>query len=248
MNTIRIKCLEHVPYESSGIIQYWAEVGEHEFSRTLLYNDDDLPSTKHFDWLIVMGGPMSANDESKHRWMTKEKLLIEKAIVEGKTVIGICLGAQLVAGVLGANVHVSKAKEVGWFPINLTLKAKELDLFKSFPEEFMAMHWHSETFDIPSRAIHIASSQGCSNQGFIYKERVIGLQFHLEMTSASIIDLIENNRGDINSGKYVQSESEIVRNIQNTKSCNKLIEELLSRVLEKQPKTLGRVSKKAKET
>jgi GMP synthase-like glutamine amidotransferase len=246
MNPIRIRCLEHVPYESSGIIQYWAEVGEHEFSRTLLYDNEDLPITKHFDWLIVMGGPMSANDEDKYRWMTKEKQLIEKAITEGKTVIGICLGAQLVADVLGANVHVSKAKEIGWHQVNLTPKAKDLDLFESIPEEFMAFQWHSETFDIPARAIHIASSQACSNQGFIYKEHVIGLQFHLEMTSASILDVIENSRGDINNGKYVQTESDIIRNIQNTKTCNKLIEELLSRVLEKQPKTIGRVSKKAK--
>ncbi len=246
LHQIRIQCLEHVPYETSGIIQYWAEVREHEFKRTLMYNNDSIPLTKNFDWLLVMGGPMSVNEEAKYGWLTKEKKLIEKAILEGKTVIGICLGGQLIADVLGARVHVSKAKEIGWHQVSLTPKAKEMELFKDVASEFMAFHWHNEMFDIPSRATAIASSTGCSNQGFIYKERVIGMQFHLELTNDSLHEMIEHHRGDIRDGKYVQTEREIVKNIQNTRACNNLIEELLNRINERSPKVIPPLEKKTK--
>ena len=246
MNTIRIRCLEHVPYETSGIIQYWAEIREHEFSKTLLYKGEELPNTRNFDWLLVMGGPMSVNDESSCPWMTNEKKLIEKAIVEGKTVIGICLGAQMVADVLGARVHTSKAKEIGWHPVTLSPKAVELELFESFPQEFMAFHWHQETFDIPARAINIASSNACSNQGFIFKERIIGLQFHLEMMGNSVLDILEHHKNEVRDGKYVQLDTDIIKGINHTKSSNGIIEELLNRIAERTPKALTPAEKKIK--
>ncbi len=229
----RIHCIEHAPYESSGIIQYWAEECNHPFSRTLLYKDEVLPSVKSFDWLIVMGGPMSVHDEGRFHWMTAEKKLIEKAILEGKVVIGFCFGAQLLASVMGARVYKNKAKEIGWFPVTLNQSAKELSLYEGFPDEFMTLLWHAEMFDIPALAVPVGSSAGCANQGFVLNESVMGFQFHLEMTSQSIIDIIDNCRTDLTGGKFIQSEMELLNNIKYTVDCNNLLEQLLVKLDER---------------
>src|ERR1035437_6458392 len=97
MQSIRIHCLQHVSYETSGIIQYWAEMGGHQFNTTLVPERARLPATKEFDWLIVLGGPMSVNAENEFPWIKNEMELVDKAIKEGKIVLGICFGAQLIA-------------------------------------------------------------------------------------------------------------------------------------------------------
>jgi GMP synthase-like glutamine amidotransferase len=239
MQSIRIHCLQHVSYETSGIIQYWAEMGGHQFNTTLVPERARLPATKDFDWLIVLGGPMSVNAENEFPWIKNEMELVDKAIKEGKIVLGICFGAQLIAKVLGAKVSVNRLKEIGWLPVQLTNKGIESDLFKSFPNEFNSFQWHAETFDIPYNAINIAKSTGCSNQGFIYKDRVVGLQCHLEVISSIVLEMIENNRTDLGKGKYVQSESEIINGIPNSKDCNNLMEELLNRLEDIQKKKIN---------
>jgi GMP synthase-like glutamine amidotransferase len=239
MESIRIHCFQHVPYETSGIIQYWAEMGGHQFTTTITPQRAKLPATKDFDWLIVLGGPMSVNDEEQHPWIKAEMEVIDKAIKEGKIVLGICFGAQLVAKVLGAKVSVNRMTEIGWLPVQLTNKGKESDLFKAFPLEFKVFQWHMETFDIPYNAIQIAKSTGCANQGFIYKDRVVGLQFHLEVISSAVLELIENHRTNLIKGKYIQSESEIINGIPNSKYCNEWMEELLNRLEDIQKKTIN---------
>ena len=246
MQLIRIHCLQHVPYETSGIIQYWAEMGGHHFTTTLVPERARLPQTKDFDWLIVLGGPMSVNAENEFPWIKTEMELIDKTIKEGKIVVGICFGAQLIAKVLGAKVSVNRLKEIGWLPVQLTNKGAETDLFISFPAEFNSFQWHGETFDTPSNAVNIAKSTGCSNQGFIYKDRVVGIQFHLEVISSIVLEMIENNRNELTKGKYVQSESEIINGIPNSKLCNDLMEELLNRLEDIQKKKINPLLPKAK--
>ena len=239
MESIRIHCLQHVAYETSGIIQYWAEMGGHQFTTTLIPERARFPATKDFDWLIVLGGPMSVNEENEFPWIKPEMELVDKAIKEGKIVIGICFGAQLIAKVLGAKVSLNRLKEIGWLPVQLTNKVKESDLFTAFPEEFKAFQWHTETFDIPYNAVPFAKSTGCANQGFIYKDRVVGVQFHLEVISSTVLEMIENNRTDLDKGKYVQSETEIITGIPNSKDCNDLMEELLNRLEDIQKKIIN---------
>ena len=132
--------------------------------------------------MIVMGGPMNIYEEKKYPWLLREKCFIEDATKTGKVVIGICLGAQIIADVLGANVYAGEHKEIGWFPIFRTKEAGESIVFRDFPSELEVFHWHGDSFDLPSGCIRLAESAACPNQAFIYDERVVGLQFHLEVT------------------------------------------------------------------
>lgn len=151
---------------------------------------------------------MGVNDEAEYPWLSAEKRLIETAITAGKQVLGICLGAQLVASVCGAGVTANRQKEIGWYPV----KASDLTqpLLEGLPAELNAFHWHGDTFTLPAGAVHLFSSPGCFNQGFLLERRVLGLQFHLELDFAAILGLIENCRGELQPAKYIQSEAEIL--------------------------------------
>ncbi len=179
--------LQHVPFEGLGYIEDWAKSQSMEISCTRLFADEALPSSEAFDWLVVMGGPMGIYEHEKHPWLVVEKEFIKKAIVAGKTVLGICLGAQLIADVLGAKVYPGPQKEIGWFPIRRAEGAPEI-----IPEELTAFHWHGDTFEIPEGATRLASSKASKNQGFVYNNCVFALQFHMETTPQSMDALIEN--------------------------------------------------------
>ena len=177
----------------------------HGLSVTRLYRGDTLPGDSDYDWVVILGGPMSVRDEARHPWLTDEKRFIEGAIRKEKTVLGICLGAQLIADVLGAPVYKNSHKEIGWFPITRTVESDESPVFGSLPKRFLAFHWHGETFDLPSGAVRMAESEACLNQAFLYGQRVIGTQFHLESTRESVEALLGNCSGDLVRGKYIQS-------------------------------------------
>jgi len=184
---MKLHYLQHVPFEGLGIIEDWAKAQSAEINCTRLFADEKLPPLESFDWLVVMGGPMGIYDHEDHPWLIAEKKLIRAAIDANKTVLGICLGAQLIADVLGAKVYPGPQKEIGWFPIRRSAGAPEW-----LPEELTVFHWHGDTFDIPNGATRLAASVACENQGFIYNNRVVALQFHLETTPESMEALIEN--------------------------------------------------------
>lgn len=172
-----------------------------------------------------MGGPMGVHDEKKHPWLKAEKQFIENAIKSDKVVIGICLGAQLIADVLGAKVFPSQYKEIGWFPVHLTNEGKKV--LGDFPEDFTAFHWHGDTFDLPSGAKHLAGSVACKNQAFLY-DKVLGLQFHLESTEASVKALIDNCRQEIVPASHIQNEESILNHMDNVPSNSLLMTKLLN--------------------
>ncbi len=208
---MRIHYLQHVPFEDLANIEHWARSRGHEISRTLLFQDEELPQTQDFDWLIIMGGPMNIYEHEKYLWLVREKEFIGRTLAEGKIVLGICLGAQLMADVLGGKVHRNEFREIGWFPIRLTPVGKGSKIFGVLPEEFVAFHWHGDTFEIPAGAARTAGSAGCLNQAFEIG-RAVGLQFHLESSMDSIDHLIDNCGDELTQGRYVQKPEELLAN------------------------------------
>lgn len=207
---MRIHYFQHVPFEGLASIERWARFKEHTLTVTKFYKNNRLPEIEEIDWLIVLGGPMNIYEEDKYPWLTAEKTFIRKAVESNKTVVGICLGAQLIADVLGAKVYPGKYKEIGWFPIRLTQEARQSNIFGFLPEQFNVFHWHGDTFDLPAGAVHLARSAGCENQAFVYNECILGLQFHLESTEQSIRQIVRNCENELIQAPYVQSAGEIL--------------------------------------
>lgn len=206
---MRIHYLQHVPFEGPASIEHWATARGHAATATKFYRSATLPDIQDFDRLIVMGGPMNIHEDDAYPWLAQEKVFIRKAIGAGKTVVGICLGAQLIADVLGAAVYRNEHKEIGWFPIELTPYGRQSEIFGFLPERFTVFHWHGDTFTLPTGAVHLARSEGCENQAFLHNGRVLGLQFHLESTEESMEEIIKHCRSEITEAKYVQSASEM---------------------------------------
>jgi len=230
---MKIHSIHHAPFEGLGCIENWIYSKRFPLSSTNIYESDILPDLNDFDWLIIMGGPMGVYDEDKFSWLKDEKKLIKKSIEENKIVLGICLGSQLIANVLGAKVYPNKFKEIGWFPVNFTSAAQNNFLFSSFPKKLNVFHWHGDTFNLPKGAIHIAENSVCKNQAFIFNDRVIGLQFHLEMTNSSIREMLKEGDDELIEDKYIQSPEEIVRLSNQANLCNELVYALLNKIEER---------------
>ena len=200
----------------------------HQRSSTQLYKNEPLPSVDDFDWLIVMGGPMGIYDYDQYPWLKDEKRFIKAAIDAGKRVLGICLGAQLIADVLGAKVYPNEHREIGWFNINRLSGVDETILANVLPEQVEVFHWHGDTFDIPEGAISLAESEACPRQGFIFDNRVVAFQFHLETTAESAAALIEHCGDELDGSRYVQSKNEMLSNVERFAVINAVMSSVLS--------------------
>ncbi len=218
--------LQHVPFEGLGSIEPWLLKSGYGVSVTRFFESDYLPDLQQVDLLIVMGGPMSVNDEDQFPWLVEEKAFIRKAIHAGKPVLGVCLGAQLIAEALGAAVYPNSVKEIGWFPIT-GIEPAENNTF-CFPKALEVFHWHGETFELPPGAIRLASSKGCENQAFQFKSSVMGLQFHLETTPQSAVKIVSNCRAELKPSRYIQSEEKILSvSPEKYRKINRLMEDIL---------------------
>lgn len=205
---MRAHYLQHVPFEGLGSIEPWLRAAGYEITSTRFFESPRLPDLNEVDVLVALGGPMSVNNEEGFPWLLQEKQFIRSAIEAGKPVLGICLGAQLIASAMGARVYPNRVKEIGWFPVH----AAHLDdraCFR-FPKATDVFHWHGETFDLPSGAIRLAQSDGCKNQAFQLGKSVIGIQFHLETTPETARDIVANCRAELSPSRYVQSEAAIL--------------------------------------
>jgi len=219
--------LQHAPFEGLGSIAPWLEAAGYEITNTRLFESAKFPDLKKIDLLVVMGGPMSVNDEDNFPWLVSEKQFILEAINSGKPVLGVCLGAQLIASAIGARVYRNHVKEIGWFPIHGML-SNNTSVF-SFPPSMKVFHWHGETFDLPSGATRLAKSDGCENQAFQFGKSVIGLQFHLETTPKAAREIVANCRDELTPSKYVQGEEEIMSaKPEQYQSINHLMNNVLS--------------------
>lgn len=202
---MNIHYLQHVPFEGLGSMEPFLIGRGHRLTSTRMYLKEQLPRMSEIDWLIVMGGPMGIHNEEQYSWLRQEKTFIMQAIQEGKIVLGICLGAQLIAAVLGAKVARNSAREIGWFDIDCDPLIANSIFAEAFPQQLKVFHWHGDTFDIPAGAVPLASSVACKNQGFIYADRVLALQFHLETTPETAQKLIEHCADELDGSTYVQT-------------------------------------------
>jgi GMP synthase-like glutamine amidotransferase len=201
--THRAHWLQHVPFEGLGSIESWLTTAGYSITCTRLFASPTLPQPDDLDLLVIMGGPMSVNDQAALPWLREEKDFIRRCIQGGKPVLGICLGAQLIASALGAAVYRNRVKEIGWFPI-FSVPGGE-SVFR-FPPTAEVFHWHGETFDLPPGAVHLARSSACENQAFQLGHSVIALQCHLETTPELLPDIADDCPADLIPSPTVQSK------------------------------------------
>ena len=200
---MRVVAFRHVPFEHLGLIAPALESRGIPFEYADLFRESaEMPRVEDADGLIFMGGPMSANDDVSY--VRRELSLIQRAASLGKPVLGICLGAQLIAKALGARVYRNATKEIGWYPIFWTDAAAGDSLLAGLSGSDTVFHWHGETFDLPAGAEWLASSEACRHQAFRWGSNIYGFQFHLEVTPELIADWVAQ---DLNSGDVRELDS-----------------------------------------
>ena len=224
---MNIHYLQHVPYEGLGCIEDWAHKNNCKVTCTRFYENQELPSIHDFDWLIVMGGPMGVYDDGKYPWLEPEKEFIQQAISEGKIVLGICLGSQLIAAALGSKVYPNAEKEIGWFSVKKTEFAREINWLKNMDEEQLVFHWHGDTFNLPEGSAHLMYSDVCHNQAYLINDRIMGLQFHFEVTENSLNEMIRYGHDELIDGKYIQTENKLLAFRDQINRNNRLMHEIL---------------------
>ena len=203
---MRVQVLQHVHFEDIGGMSPWLEKAGATISYTRLFKGDSPPPVDGIDLVIAMGGPMSVNDEAEFPWLKREKRFIREIVSRNTALLGVCLGAQLIASSLGSHVYRNREREIGWLPIKAAPPTP--GTFR-FPDECRVFHWHGETFDLPAGAVRLASSAACENQAFQIGRRIIGLQFHLETTPEGVAALLENCSGELTPGPYIQDAERI---------------------------------------
>ena len=229
---MRLHVIQHVTFETPALVSVWAAERGYELTTSLAPAEEYL-TCDQIDFLVVLGGPMDADDEVASPWLHAEKHFIAECISAGHAVLGVCLGAQIIAEVLGGKVRRNPDKEIGWYAVEKTLPGRDEPLFAEWPDSFVAGQWHGDTFDLPAGLKPLYSSEACANQAFVFDQRVVGLQFHLEWSEGSLGELVETCRDELTSGQmWVMSASEILDEAPDRVShCQRLLGSLLDRMV-----------------
>jgi len=185
---MKVLIIKHVEIEGPGLIEYCLMREKIPYQILNINSDIRLPRLDDLSHIVILGGPMNVYEEDQYPFLKVEDLFIKEAIERGKSILGICLGAQLIAKALGARVFKASVKEIGWYDVSLTRIGSRDPLFSSLPKTFPVFQWHGDTFEIPKAAKLIATSTDVPHQAFRYGENVYGLQFHLEVTEEMIKD------------------------------------------------------------
>ncbi|HEX4871792.1 MAG TPA: type 1 glutamine amidotransferase [Nevskiaceae bacterium] len=184
---MRVHWLQHAEFEGLGGLAPWLAAREIEPRCTRLQRGEALPEDPAaIDLLVVMGGPMNVDDEARHPWLRAEKRFIEAALAAGVQVLGICLGAQLLARVLGAAVRPNPVPEIGWFEVERTAAGQSHPWFAEWPDRTAVFHWHGDRFELPAGCQTLLRSAACDHQAFAVGEQILALQFHPEVTAAEV--------------------------------------------------------------
>jgi GMP synthase (glutamine-hydrolysing) len=181
---VRVLVLQHIACEHPGVFSEVMDERGVEAVPVELDEGERLPDWREFDAVLVMGGPMGAYEEVDHPWLVAEKELVREAAEDGRPVLGVCLGVQVLASALGAEVRpIENGAEVGLLPVELTAEGREHPLFAGIDEPLVTLQWHGDTFDLPEGATLLASSPAARHQAFQTGEAGYGVQFHMEVTA-----------------------------------------------------------------
>lgn len=200
---MRINIIQHTPNERPGSILDWAHDRNHDVYIYHPYQFGYLPKVDETDMLVIMGGPMSVNDDVD--WIEFERDLIKELAQRDVPIFGACFGAQQLSKAFGGKINTSPVKEVGWAPVYL-----KSDVIDGIPAELTAMHWHGETFEIPDNAELLFSSELLANQGFVIGHRIVGLQFHFELQTDNVREIVTNDFNYIDGSVFKQTKEDIL--------------------------------------
>ncbi len=204
---LRVACLKHVAYEGPAYFPDWA-ANRGYLLEEFLVPESGLPTVGDHDRVIIIGGPMSVWETDRHPWLAEEKRYLASLVQAGIPVLGICLGAQLLAEHLGARVGPGPLKEIGWFTLARHAAASSTWLGDALPDRFRSFFWHGDVFDLPDNAVPVAATRAHAVQGFVYGD-CLALQFHLEVTPAWAKRLATRDAHELVDGPFIQSAREI---------------------------------------
>ena len=222
---LRAACIKHVPFEGPGHVEDWLSKNNIPLDIYEVYETKEFPSPDVYDILIIMGGPMSVNDEDID-FIKKESDFLKKNIHHFNKVIGFCLGAQFIAKSLDSKIYQGEKKEIGWYEVS-----SKSEKFNNIPAQFTSFHWHGETFDLPENAELIFSSQSTPNQGFVYKN-CLAFQFHPEIKEESIAKLAQHCANELEEeGEFIMSYEEMKDQTELIKSNNNIIGTVLDQFI-----------------
>lgn len=228
--TLRVHYLQHAAGEGPGAAEGWAAARGYRLAGSHAYRGDALPSTGDFDLLVVLGGGMNVHQIDRYPWLADEKRLIAAAIAAGIPVLGICLGSQLLADVLGARVTRNAEPEIGWFPV---ARAGDSAWARVFPDTVEVFHWHEDTWALPEGAVRLAGSAACGSQAFAHGDRVVGVQFHPEMTPGIAAAILAEEGDSLPSGRFVQAPADILADESRYAGGHRLLWTLLDALAER---------------
>jgi GMP synthase-like glutamine amidotransferase len=229
-----IHLVRHDDFEIPGGIGTWAASRGRPLRDIFFFREGDSapPAPAEVDTLVIMGGTMSANDEATLPWIRREKLWVSEVVTSGAKVLGICLGCQILASILGGRVYRNAHREIGWFPVRRTEEARRTAIGSAIPEVHESFLWHSDTFDIPPGAVRVAASEASVNQGFVWRESVAGVQFHPEMTRDGAAVIVANSAHEIVPGPYVQEAETFLTGPERYAALERVMHAILDRLTE----------------
>ncbi len=225
---------QHIACETPGIFLELLREQKRPVETVRLYEGDRAPDDlSQYSGLLVMGGPMSVNDEADYPWLKTEDRLLKEALARDFPTLGICLGSQLVAKAAGGTIRRGPRKEIGWYPVRLTIAARRDPLFREFPETIEVFQWHGEYFDTPPGAVNLAGSELYQCQVFSIGRNVYGLLFHLEVTGQMVREWVAIFKEELEGVKeYIRPEAIIEQLPQRIMTLNRRARTLFARFCE----------------